>query len=108
MSFLENLNMWEQMSEAQRLLYVCNAANSKSDRIDAQMVWLMEENMRQDARVRYTDLVSGEASLVTYRGLSEAQIQTQDTTQRYYFNLLHMPPEVKARCAWHAIEHVDS
>lgn len=99
--------MWEQMSASQQLLYACNAAGNKSDRIDMAMVWLMEENMRQDARARYTDLVSAEASLITYRGLSDAQIQTQDTTQRYYFNLLHMPAEVKARCAWHAIENVD-
>lgn len=99
--------MWEQMSAQQQLLYVCNAAGNKSDRIDMAMVWLMEENMRQEARIRYTDLVSAEASLVTYRGLSEAQIQTQDTTQRYYFNLLHMPAEVKARCAWYALENVD-
>lgn len=99
--------MWEQMSGQQQLLYVCNAANSTSDRIDATMVWLMEENMRQDERVRYVDLLSAEASLITYRGLSEAQVQTQDTTQRYYFNLIHMPAEVKARCAWYALENVD-
>lgn len=99
--------MWEQMSPAQQLLYICNVAGNKSDRIDMSMIWIVEENMRQDARVRYTDLLSAEASLITYRGLSEAQIQTQDTTQRYYFNLLHMPADVKARCAYNAIENVE-
>lgn len=99
--------MWDQMSSAQQLLYMCGAAGNKSDRIDASLIWLVEENMRPNAKSKYVELLSAEVCTVTYRGLSDAQIQTQETTERWYFNLVHMPAAVKARCAWHALENVD-
>jgi folate-dependent tRNA-U54 methylase TrmFO/GidA len=98
--------MWDSLSSDQKLLYICNAAGAKasSDRIDMDLIYLAEQYLSAPQRERYVDYVSGEVSAQTYHGLTDDQIQATETTQRYYFNLIHVSAEMKAKCLWHARE----
>lgn len=95
--------MWDTLSNAERLQFVCRFAGVQTEKIDQNLVYLAEENLNYIQRERYVELVSAEVSVITYRGLSDAQIQSQETAQRYYFNMLHLSTEIKARCLWEAV-----
>ena len=98
--------MWDELSTDAQLAFLNQFSKTRHETIDANLVYEVERTLGVDAAMRYADFVSAEAATVTYAGLSEAQLQTQETAQRFYLNFLTTPPETRAKMLWHAIENI--
>lgn len=98
--------MWDDMATDAQLAYLNQFSKTRHEAIDANLICEVERTLGVDAAIRYADFVSAEAASVTYAGLSEAQLQTQETAQRFYLNFLTTSPETRAKMLWHAIENI--
>jgi hypothetical protein len=72
--------------------------------IDLDLIHELESNLDTQAKSIYIENLTSEISVQTYKGLSESQIQLPETTNAYYFNVLHAPKALKAKCLYYAMK----
>ena len=81
--------------------YICDNIPLPST-ISLDFLHSLERNLVGKMRDLYIENVTNETSTNTYRGMTDEQIKSPETTTAYYFNLLTTPVELRAKCLYYA------
>ena len=93
--------MWILMSEEERVYFIRDFSGQNADEITLDIVRVCEQRLSEKQRARYVDYVSGEIAAITYQRIDPS---SEAASSAYYFNLLSMPAEMKAKMIWHAVK----
>lgn len=74
-----------------------------SDQFGQTLVSNCEKKLQDSVRELYLDNCLAEASSITYKGMTQEQVQSPDTAKKFYATLLMLPSEVRARCMYWAV-----
>ena len=72
-------------------------------KIDSNIVTLCESRLSEAVRQQYIENATAEASAIAYKGLTPAQVQNPSVALQFYWSLLTLPAEERARCMYWAV-----
>ena len=70
---------------------------------DLELIARCEAALTPAQRALYIKYMSSDIALKTYDGLTEAQCQLPETGDKFYWNFLTAPTDLRARCIWNVV-----
>lgn len=95
--------MWNLLSEDEKIYFIRNYSGQNAEEITLELVYACEQRLSEKQRTRYVDYISGEIAAITYQRVDPS---SEAATTLYYFNLINMSAELKAKMIWHAVNGV--
>lgn len=70
---------------------------------DMVLVNRCEQALTESQRELYIKYMNSDIAIKTYSGLSDAEQQTNATADKFYWNYLTAPHDLRARCIWNVV-----
>jgi hypothetical protein len=96
--------IWDEMSKVERLDYLSRKFGIGFEAIDSNTCHRCELRLTPEQQKQYTDYVSSEVSAITYEGMTPAEISSPSVADKYYWNMLSLSPDIRAKFLWHTVE----
>lgn len=95
--------MWTLLSREEQLYFIRSFSGVNAEELTLDIIHICETRLSEQQRQRYVHYSSGEIAAITYRVVDPSSAAAADY---YYFNLLNMSVETKAKMLWHAVNGV--
>jgi hypothetical protein len=95
--------MWELMDKEAQLNYMVNRTGIPGTKINHEMIAEAEYMMNRPQRDKYTDYCSSYVADVAYR---EVDPEHESAANVFYFHMMRIPLEVRAKMIWHTMSGV--
>lgn len=95
--------MWELLDKSQQTLFITNRCGIEGDSITYEMIHECEYTLNRTQRDTYIDYVSARVADTAYR---EVDPDHESAANVYYFHLLRVPLETRAKMLWHVLNGV--
>lgn len=103
------MKLWEEMTHADIVEFlfaeVLHSPVPANTQLSLDLLARCEMRLNQKQRRDYISYVSSHVAAITYNGLTDAQIQLPETTDDFYFNVLTLSAEQRAKNIWHVIKN---
>jgi len=102
------ITRWEDMLEQERVIYLLVNVMGYAEipleleipKIDLEFVSQCEAKLNQDQMRAYIKYLSSDVALKTYAGLTDEEQVSAETADRFYFNFLTLPADLRAERLW--------
>lgn len=100
---------WEDMLEQERVLWLNDKLLNRTFEIgeplklDLDFIHQCELALNPNQRATYVKYLSSDVSVMTYKGLSDEETQLPETTDKFYFNFLTLPAELRGHRMWNIL-----
>lgn len=96
--------MWELLSKEDQLAWLSSVSGIQCSTFDFYAIHLVELGLSQENAARYVDYLTGAVSDIAYKKVPPHQ----DTNgMNYYFTLITIGAEIKAKMLWHVLRGVE-
>lgn len=95
--------MWILLTEEEQIYFIRNFSGQNAEEITLDVIHACEVRLSEKQRARYVDYVSGEIAAVTYQRIDPS---SEAASEHYYFNLINMSAELKAKMIWHSVNGI--
>lgn len=92
--------MWDTLSDSEKLAFFSAKTGRSLMSITLDVVHEVEQTLSQTARDAYVDYTTSECSLITYK---VSDPHDPNTANLYYFNMLTLSVDIKAKMLWYAL-----
>lgn len=99
----KGLIMWNLLTEEEKIYFIRGFSGSNAEEITLEVVHSCELRLSEKQRAHYVDYISGEIAAITYQRVDPS---SEMATNLYYFNMLNMSADLKAKMIWHAVNGV--
>jgi hypothetical protein len=102
---------WEDMLEQEKVIYLLVNALGYEEipvdldlpSIDLNFVAQCEAKLNNAQMRTYVKYLSSDVALKTYAGLSDEEQVSAETADRFYFNFLTLPADLRAERLWNVL-----
>lgn len=107
------VTQWHEYIEQEKIMWLIEHALPPTDKVvpddfklpayDMVLIGQCEQRLNADQRSLYIQYMSSAIAAITYEGMSDAETQTQATGDKFYWNYLTAPVDLRARCIWNVL-----
>lgn len=106
------IQQWHDYTEVEKILWLKHnvlklgavvSDDHVQDRYDMVLVNRCEQALTQEQRDQYIKYMNSDIALLTYTGLSDEEQQSEATADKFYWNYLTAPHDLRARCIWNVV-----
>lgn len=95
--------MWELMDKEEQLKFMINRTGIQGAVINHEMIAEAEYMMNRTQRDKYVDYCSSYVADVAYR---EVDPDHESAANVFYFHMMRIPLEIRAKMIWHTMSGV--
>lgn len=70
---------------------------------DLELIARCEVVLTTEQRMLYVKYMSSDIALRTYDGLTDEQCQLPETSDKFYWNFMTAPTDLRGRCIWNVV-----